>query len=79
MANTCTHVRTRNINLTKKETTKKDLGYSPIPASWAGWSSLAERERREKGRAGVGKSRIKEEGRVTFYFRRLGRQQQWFW
>lgn len=32
----------------------------------------------EKGRAGVGKSGIKEEGRVTFYFKRLGRQQPWF-
>lgn len=33
----------------------------------------------EEKRTGEEKSRIKEEGRVTFYFRRLGLQQRWFW
>lgn len=36
-------------------------------------------EKTEEKRAGEGKSRIKEEVRVTFYFRRLGLQQRRFW
>lgn len=70
-----THTWQENLNQGRNE--QRLFDHIRASVCWAGVEQFG-REARRESRVRVGESGIKEEGRVTFYFRRLGRQQPWF-